>query len=57
MYDVHPQTGRFLIVKNDIVVDESGAGEPHLNVVLNWFEELKGAGADGTVVPKVSGFP
>jgi hypothetical protein len=33
-YDVHPDGQRFLMVK-----DEPSAGR--LNVVLNWFEELK----------------
>ena len=42
-YDVHPQTGRFLFVKNQAVTgqDAEEAARPHLNVVLNWFEELK----------------
>ncbi len=42
LYDVHPDTGRFLFVKNDVVAAEGNEGEqPHLSVVLNWFEELK----------------
>ncbi len=42
-YDVHPETGRFLLVKNPAVSVGGIEGEarPHLNVILNWFEELK----------------
>ena len=31
-YDVHPYGERFIMIKQ---------GEPRINVILNWFEELK----------------
>ncbi len=34
-YDVSPDGQRFLMIK------EAGAEEAQINVVLNWFEELK----------------
>jgi len=37
-YDISKDGGRFLMIKQ---VDEQPAQVTHLNVVLNWFEELK----------------
>ncbi len=37
-YDVSKDGKRFLMIKQ---VDEQPAPVTHLNVVLNWFEELK----------------
>jgi len=34
-YDISPDGQRFLMIK------EAGAGQAQINVVLNWFEELK----------------
>jgi Tol biopolymer transport system component len=34
-YDISPDGQRFLMIK------EAGAGQTQINVVLNWFEELK----------------
>ena len=39
MYDVHPNGDRFLMVKS--LGAASGPSAASLNVVLNWFEELK----------------
>jgi len=43
-YDVSKDGKRFLMIKQ---VDEQPAPVTHLNVVHNWFEELKTARADG----------
>jgi hypothetical protein len=47
-WDVHPDGNRFLMIKplvpniDESVEDVSAAGIPRkINVVLNWFEELK----------------
>ena len=39
MYDVHPIGDRFLMVKS--LGGATGGSAASLNVVLNWFEELK----------------
>ena len=40
MYDVHPDDGRFLMIK--AVSGAVGEAEPpQVVLVLNWFEELK----------------
>ena len=36
VYDVHPDDGRFLMIKR-----EEAPTVDQINVVLNWFEELK----------------
>ena len=38
-YDVSPDGDRFLMLK--VIGEEDGMAEPHINVVLNWFEELE----------------
>ena len=38
-YDVGPDGDRFLMVKP--FGDENGGASPHINIVLNWFEELQ----------------
>ena len=42
-YDVHPDTGRFLMIANPAAPSDAAgdASAPHIVVVLNWFEELK----------------
>ena len=43
MWDIHPDGKRFLMIKPpEATDDESRSGEPRkINIVLNWFEELK----------------
>jgi hypothetical protein len=36
-YDVAPDGKRFLMIRSD----PAGLGLAHVNVVLNWFEEVK----------------
>ena len=42
-WDIHPDGKRFLMVKPFTVADSesTSAGSRRINVVLNWFEELK----------------
>jgi serine/threonine-protein kinase len=41
-WDIHPDGDRFLMIKPFRTEDESTSGTPRqINVVLNWFEELK----------------
>jgi hypothetical protein len=43
MWDIHPDGNKFLMIKPTQTADsESTAKTPHkINIVLNWFEELK----------------
>ena len=43
LWDIHPDGKRFLMVKPPgAIADDSGAiALPKINIVLNWFEELK----------------
>jgi serine/threonine protein kinase len=42
-YDIHPESGRLLMMKTPLATIQGGVGESprRINVVLNWFEELK----------------
>ena len=40
-YDIHPDGERFLMVFPAELVDSSEISRPQINIVLNWFEELK----------------
>jgi len=42
-YDVHPDTGRFLMIENQVAPSDAAGNAitPHIVVVLNWLEELK----------------
>jgi len=40
MFDIHPDGQQFLMIKGSSVTSENPLG-PQINVVLNWFEELK----------------
>ena len=40
-YDVSADGQRFLLMKDAAPTDQAAAPEPQINVVLNWFEELK----------------
>ena len=40
-YDVSPDGQRFLVVSNRIEDDDGDTSVPKINVILNWFEELK----------------
>ena len=39
IYDIAPDGQRFLLLSGES--DQGGTGVPQINVVLNWFEELK----------------
>jgi hypothetical protein len=39
LYDASADSERFLMIKSG--TDEAGAGQPQINIVLNWFEKLK----------------
>ena len=39
LYDASADGERFLMIKSG--TDDAGAGQPQINIVLNWFEELK----------------
>ena len=39
-YDITPDDQRFLVIGNRLDADD-GTVAPSINVVLNWFEELK----------------
>ncbi len=42
MWDISPDGKRFLMVKNESAGETSAGGAPvKINIVLNWFEELK----------------
>ncbi len=40
-WDIHPDGKRFLMIKESGSVASAGAGPRKINIVLNWFEELK----------------
>ncbi len=40
-YDVSPDGQRFLVIRNRIEDDDADVVAPKVNVILNWFEELK----------------
>ena len=45
VWDIHPDDKRFLMIKKPPEMEESSVDteppQPQINVVLNWFEELK----------------
>ena len=41
MWDIHPDGKRFLMIKTFTTESTEGAQRPKINIVLNWFEELK----------------
>jgi serine/threonine-protein kinase len=40
-WDIHPDGKRFLMMKATAATDAAGGQQPKINIVLNWFEELK----------------
>ena len=42
-YAIDPATGRFLMIKpvGSVAGADEAVGQPHIKVVLNWFEELR----------------
>ena len=41
MWDIHPDGERFLMIKAFAIESTEGMQRPKINIVLNWFEELK----------------
>jgi hypothetical protein len=40
-WDPDPSGERFLVIRNPVAVDGAEPGRAQIDVVLNWFEELK----------------
>jgi hypothetical protein len=40
-WDIHPDGKRFLMMKESASPASAGGGPRRINIVLNWFEELK----------------
>ncbi len=41
MWDISPDGKRFLMMKDVAPTGSAGGGPRRINIVLNWFEELK----------------
>ncbi len=40
-WDIHPDGKRFLMIKPPVTAQSAAGGPRKINIVLNWFEELK----------------
>ena len=40
-WDIHPDGKRFLMMKEDPADSNADKSRPRIDIVLNWFEELK----------------
>ncbi len=41
MWDISPDGKRFLMIKEPASAESAGKGPRKINIVVNWFEELK----------------